>query len=795
MVTIHVYSNEQINFDVTEIEILDGGNIIVGKNRGTITTNNGITIQANEFNFDKVKNIIEAKGDIIVEDEINDYIFYTQNILYIRNQERIELKGKSEALIDKNYKFNSKDITLLRDDMIISSDVGATIFDNINQTQYKVGKFTYSLNEEILKGEKIFINMNYDQPFGDKFFFKTAVFNLKNQNYIAQDISIDFKKDLFGNKNNDPRFKGLSSSSKDGITTINKGVFTSCKKNDRCPPWSVQADKITYDKNKKQINYNNALVKIYDVPVMYFPKFFHPGPSVKRQSGFLVPYINNSNVLGTSLQVPYFYAPSINKDITLKPTFFDKDIFMFHNEYRQQNKKSFLITDFNIVDGYISKKSNEKNTLTHLFSKFDLDFDFENFNISTLSFSLQKVNNDTYLKIFDSNIVNTTLKPDNFDTLTSEIDLNLENEKFALTTGFSAYENLSKQNSDRYQYVLPYYNFSKSFLDNSSFASFNFTSQGDNILKDTNSIRSRMINNLAIKSLDYFSKNGFKNNLNYYMQNTISAGKNNIEYDSSPNVKFMNIFELASSFPLINESENHTNYLDPKISLRINPSDMKGYKSENRRINNDNIFNINRLGLIDTLESGENLTLGLDYKKEKIDNINKYFELKLGTVLRTEENENIPTNSTLNKKNSNYFGKIINNFNENINFGYDFSVNNDLDKIQYNSLNTTIRKNNFITTFNYIEESGVIGSTNILENKTTFNFDKKNFLTFKTRQNKEIDLTEYYDLVYEYRNDCLIAGVAYNKSYYQDRDLEPTEDFMLSIKLIPLTAVEQKFVN
>ena len=58
---------------------------------------------------------------------------------------------------------------------------------------------------------------------------------------------------------------------------------------------------------------------------------------------------------------------------------------------------------------------------------------------------------------------------------------------------------------------------------------------------------------------------------------------------------------------------------------------MKGYKNENRKINNENIFNINRLGLIDTLESGQNVTLGLDYKKEKIDNINKYFELKLGT--------------------------------------------------------------------------------------------------------------------------------------------------------------------
>ena len=222
---------------------------------------------------------------------------------------------------------------------------------------------------------------------------------------------------------------------------------------------------------------------------------------------------------------------------------------------------------------------------------------------------------------------------------------------------------------------------------------------------------------------------------------------------------------------------------------------MKGYKDENRRINNDNIFNINRLGLIDTLESGENLTLGLEYKKEKINDINKYFELKIGTVLRKELNENIPINSTIDKKNSNYFGKVVNNLNNNISINYEFSLNHNLDEIQYNSLGTSISKNNFITTFNYIEENGVIGSTNILENVTTFNFDEQNFITFRTRNNREIDLTEYYDLIYEYKNDCLVAGLKYNKTYYKDRDLEPTEDFMFSIKLIPLTAVEQKFVN
>ena len=504
LITFNSFSEDQINFDVSEIEIIDGGNKIIGKNKGVITTDNGITIEADEFEFDKIENFLKAKGNIFIKDQLNNFNLSAQNISYDKNKEKIVIKGKAKALVDDNYEFKTEDMIILRDEMIISSDVGATILDTINLSRYEVGSFSYSVREKILKGEKIFINTNFNQPFNDKYFFKSAVFNLKNQNYIAQDIDIEFKKDIFGNNDNDPRFKGLSSSSDNGITTINKGVFTSCKKNDDCPPWTIQADKIIYDENKKQINYDNAIVKIYDIPVLYFPKFFHPGPSVKRQSGFLVPHINNSNILGSSLQIPYFYVLSDNKDFTFKPTLFDKNIFMLQNEYRQQNKKSFFITDLNIVDGYKSKNSNEKNTLTHLFSKYEMDLDFENFVESSLNISLQKVNNDTYLKIFDSNIVNTDLKPDNFDTLTSDINLNLENENFDLNAGFTAYENLSKQNSDRYQYVLPYYDFSKSFFENNNFASFNFLSQGDNILKDTNSLISRMINNIKIKIYDYF---------------------------------------------------------------------------------------------------------------------------------------------------------------------------------------------------------------------------------------------------------------------------------------------------
>ena len=71
------------------------------------------------------------------------------------------------------------------------------------------------------------------------------------------------------------------------------------------------------------------------------------------------------------------------------------------------------------------------------------------------------------------------------------------------------------------------------------------------------------------------------------------------------------------SMPLIKEEERFTNYLTPKLSIRYNPTNMIDHSTSTNTLYVDNIFNTNRLGLSDTLESGRSLTLGLDYKKEK----------------------------------------------------------------------------------------------------------------------------------------------------------------------------------
>ena len=110
--------------------------------------------------------------------------------------------------------------------------------------------------------------------------------------------------------------------------------------------------------------YDNAVFNFYKIPVLYFPKFFHPDPTVNRQSGFLKPKLNNSNILGSSLTTPYFNEISDDKDLTFIPTIFDTDMLMSQLEYRQKGQNSSLILDTAFVNNFNSATEKNKKTFS-----------------------------------------------------------------------------------------------------------------------------------------------------------------------------------------------------------------------------------------------------------------------------------------------------------------------------------------------------------------------------------------------------------------------------------------------
>jgi LPS-assembly protein len=797
---IHLQANEPFNFNVTEVEITNEGNFFRGLKRGTAETNNGQTIiTADTFEYDKNTNILNAKGNVEIEDKIKEYKIKSSDITYFKNSEEIFSKGKTEAVVQTKYEVFSSDVNINRIlNKLVSQNKTIIIDDDF--TQYETDTIDYSIDKYIFKGTNVNVltNTNSDNDNEKEFYiFKDGIFNLDKKDFVASDTKIYVKKNIFNDTENDPRIYGVTSKKKGEITKINKAIFTSCKLTDDCPPWSIKAKNIIHDQEKKDIIYENPILRVYDFPVFYFPKFSHPDPTVTRRSGFLQPQLNNSDLTGSSLLIPYFHVLSDTKDFTFKPSIFDSDIYMLQGEYRQNTKNNNFIADFGITKGY-QTPSRERNNIGHIFTKFTSNLNLDGFESSSIDLSYQKTTKDTFLKVFEPNLIdiNQDIKP-NQDQLKSDFNLYLDHKDYNFNAGFISYENLIGLNNDRYQYVLPYYNFSNQIFQN-NLLNFNFTSAGNNNLKDTNKLESSVNNSLNINSIDFFSDFGFKNNFQIYLKNINSLGKNINTLKSSPQVQLNNIINLETSLPFIKNEKNFTNIITPKISFRINPADMNDESNSNRTLDANNIFDINRLG-IDDYEQGKSLTLGIDFKKESLDDINKYFEFKLAGVLRDVVQDNIPTTSSINQKTSNLFGLAKYNISENLDLEYNFAIDNDLNKLEKNSLELGLSffpndqdENIFKTNFGFTETNGKMGNSNVLSNSTSINFDENNYLTFETRRNREINFTEYYNLVYEYKNDCLIAGVKFNKSFYRDRDLKPKEELLFTITFFPITQYDQR---
>ena len=62
-------AQDQFNFNISEIEILENGNKIIGSKRGEVSTNDGFVIEADNFIYKKVENILNANGNVVIKDK------------------------------------------------------------------------------------------------------------------------------------------------------------------------------------------------------------------------------------------------------------------------------------------------------------------------------------------------------------------------------------------------------------------------------------------------------------------------------------------------------------------------------------------------------------------------------------------------------------------------------------------------------------------------------------------------------------------------------------------------------
>ena len=771
LLNIFVLTNviaQEISFEANSIELKDNDKRIIAKNNVKIFNEKEV-IYADEMDYNKLNQIITAKGNIRIENLEENIKVFSDELTYIKNEEKI--------ILTKNVKIDfGKKLTFKTEKIVYDKIKKQILINNLSNFTDNFGNKIISKSSNYLFNQKILkINsVEMTDVIDNKYYFQNAIVNFQNNEMIADGVKIDFSKRSFGNQENDPRLRGNFLYSDNNQSLIKKGVFTTCKiREDKCPPWQFKAQEIKHDKSKKTIYYKNAWLEIYDKPVIYFPKFFHPDPTVKRQSGFLMPKFESSSSLGDSISLPYFKVISDSKDFTFTPKIFNESEGLFQNEYRQENKNSSHITDFSVKKGKNESKS-------HFFSNTLANLELSYFENSELEINIETTSNENYLK---SHKIKSEITNNN-SLLNSFLILRGSNQNTYFEAKMESYEDLTKEkSSDRYQYLLPSFEISKNFKNNLS-----LISNGYHKNYDTNIYEKVLINDLKYTSVPKINPNGLINKFNLFFKNVTTEGDNSGEYSSDFRSQNFGSILYDISYPLKKEGNKYNNFLSGKASFMYSPNKNKNIKNLDRKINTKNIFNQNRLGLNDSVEGGQSLTFGGEYKITDKQN-RSFLTAGLASVLRDKNEEKLPTSSTINNKSSDIIGSINFKPNNNFNLDYNFSVDNDLTSTNYNFIKADLTINKFVTSFEFLQEDDEIGTENHYSNEMKLILNDSSSLKYRTRRNKKTDLTEYYNLIYEYKNDCLTAAIQYNKDYYSDKDLKPNEEIFFSISILPFSSI------
>ena len=251
-----------------------------------------LNIKSSTISIDKKTKLTLFKNNVVARDEENN-ILETEYAEYNKETNILVAKDKTNITTSENFYLSGENIIFDNNNNLISSNSPAIVKDLENNKIY-LEKFEYSTINKFFKSTG---NIKVVDSKNNSYSFSQIFIDEKKREIVGTDIKAYINQNDFkSHVDNKPRIFANTIKIGDKKNQFTKSVFTMCdyRKGKKCPPWSLQATQMTHDRNKKTIFYDDAIVKIYDIPVFYFPKLAHPDPTVKRRSGFLPPSFSDS---------------------------------------------------------------------------------------------------------------------------------------------------------------------------------------------------------------------------------------------------------------------------------------------------------------------------------------------------------------------------------------------------------------------------------------------------------------------------------------------------------------------
>ena len=200
--------SEEFIFEGEEIEILNEGKKLVSKKGVKVTTDDKTEIIADKFEYDKVKNELLLKGNILIENPNDKTLIRSNEIKYFKTLGKIVTYGDTQINIDNHYLIETKDAIILKKEGTLSSSKNTTIKDKY-QNKFKTKEFMFFVEDEVLKAKNVELVDNQGNISKLNNFFG----DLKNEEFHGKDLKLKFNQSMFNNPENEPRLYGNKISS------------------------------------------------------------------------------------------------------------------------------------------------------------------------------------------------------------------------------------------------------------------------------------------------------------------------------------------------------------------------------------------------------------------------------------------------------------------------------------------------------------------------------------------------------------------------------------------------------
>ena len=299
---------------------------------------------------------------------------------------------------------------------------------------------------------------------------------------------------------------------------------------------------------------------------------------------------------------------------------------------------------------------------------------------------------------------------------------------------------------------------------------------------DTNKSTNFLVNDFNWNSVELNTKSGIKSKFLGHLKNVNYESKNVNLYKKDTTNELFGALGYLSEINFYKKRGSSDHFLKPKMLIRYAPGEMRQEKDNMGVLNPNKAFNIDRIGNINNFETGLNTTIGFDYEIKKD---NKNFDFSIAQIINEKENKKMHSKTSLDEKLSDVVGLANYDMGDKVKLGYKFSLDQNYNELNYSEIGTKLNFDPFKINFNYLKENKHIGDQEYFKTKIDFAKNKKGLLSIETKRNLVTNSAEFYNLSYEYINDCLRAGLVYRREFYDDSELEPENSIMFKITLTP----------